>query len=76
MYNFDKLYDRKETYSYKWDVDDGVLPLWVADMDFEVFPGIVDAIKKRLEIPVFGYTNTPKEYFLAFKSVDIYSKIE
>lgn len=36
MYSFDKIIDRKNTNSLKWDVLDGELPMWVADMDFEV----------------------------------------
>ena len=36
-YNFDKVINRKNTDCYKWDTTkDGVIPMWVADMDFEV----------------------------------------
>lgn len=60
-YDFDKLIDRRNTGSTKWAVKrvfghDDVLPLWVADMDFEVAEPIVEAIRKRAEHPVFGYT--------------------
>ena len=65
MYDFDKLTDRSGTLSYKWDVKPDELPMWVADMDFEVAPPIKDAIIKRAEHGIFGYTMTPDEYFLA-----------
>ena len=67
-YNFDQLVDRRGTSSYKWDVKDNELPMWVADMDFAVLPEVVNAIKERLDIPAFGYCACPKEYFLAYQS--------
>ena len=68
MYNFDELAKRRNTYSYKWDVKDNELPMWVADMDFNCLPEISEAIKKRLEINAFGYSYTPEEYYEAFIS--------
>lgn len=65
MYNFDKLTDRSGTLSYKWDVKPGELPMWVADMDFEVAPAIKEAIKARSEHGIFGYTMIPDEFFFA-----------
>lgn len=64
-YDFDKPVQRRGTNSVKWDdtVADGVLPLWVADMDFEVAPAIQEAIMKRASHPVFGYTHIPESYF-------------
>ena len=41
-YNFDKLTDRRGTGSLKWDVPRGELPMWVADMDFETAPEIIE----------------------------------
>src|SRR5574344_1475473 len=65
-YNFDKVINRKDTDCYKWDTTkDGVIPMWVADMDFEVAKPIVDSIIKRAKHPVFGYTMVPNEYFEA-----------
>src|SRR5574344_1479241 len=65
-YNFDKVVNRKNTDCYKWDTTkDGVIPMWVADMDFEVAKPIVDSIIKRAKHPVFGYTMVPNEYFEA-----------
>lgn len=64
-FDFDKLTDRSGTLSYKWGVDGGELPMWVADMDFETAPAVKKAIVNRAEHGVFGYTDTPDEYFLA-----------
>jgi len=61
-YNFDKLINRKGSGSIKYDRakavfgTDNILPMWVADMDFETADFIIDAIKGRIEHPVFGYT--------------------
>ncbi len=68
MYSFDKLTDRFDTMSYKWDIKKSELPMWVADMDFEVAPPIRDAILKRAEHAIFGYSTTPCEYFEAISS--------
>ena len=38
MYDFDKIIDRRNTNSLKWDVAENELPMWVADMDFETAP--------------------------------------
>lgn len=64
-YDFDKIVNRQATDSTKWDdiADADMLPLWVADMDFEVAPAIQDAIKKRAAHPVFGYTHIPESYY-------------
>ena len=49
--------DRRNTKCSKWDTTPpGVLPMWVADMDFPCAPGIVDALRQRIAHPVFGYT--------------------
>jgi len=65
MYGFDKLTDRRGTFSYKWDVAEGELPMWVADMDFETSPAVLEAIVRRAEHGIFGYSSTPCEYFEA-----------
>jgi cystathionine beta-lyase len=67
-YNFDKLPNRRHTYSLKWDVEDNVLPMWVADMDFEVAPCIKKAIQRRVDIGAYGYSNIPDEFFLAIQN--------
>ncbi len=66
-YGFDTPVVRRGTNCVKWDDDaqDDILPLWVADMDFEVAPAIREAIEKRAQHPVFGYTHVPDEYYTA-----------
>lgn len=68
-YNFDEPINRKNTNSIKHDgmqaflgIDDAI-PMWVADMDFKSPPFIIDAIKKRLEHEVFGYSIKPDSFF-------------
>lgn len=67
MFDFDKAVNRRNTYSLKWDVKDNELPMWVADMDFETAPCVIEAVKKRVEIGAFGYSIIPDEYFLSYK---------
>lgn len=63
MYNFDKIVNRKNTNCYKWDsltvkyegVDD-IIPMGIADMDFEVCTEIEQAFKDRIKHPVYGYS--------------------
>lgn len=64
---FDEIIDRRNTNSYKWDSaeHDGVLPMWVADMDFRTAPAIIEALRRRVEHGVFGYTRVPDEYYEA-----------
>ena len=64
-YDFDKITQRCGTNSYKWDSTDDkeVLPMWVADMDFPTAPCIINALKKRVEHGIFGYTRVPEEYY-------------
>ncbi len=61
VFDFDREIDRRGTDSAKWDKYAGrdILPMWVADTDFAVHPAIPDAIKRRADHPVFGYTQTP-----------------
>ena len=68
-YDFDKITERKGTGAIKTDVlgkvygKDDLIPLWVADMDFETPDFIVEALKKRMEHPIFGYTALPDNYW-------------
>jgi len=68
MYNFDKKVERKGTSSVKWDkVDEifnreDIIPLWVADSDWETAPEIIESIKDRVEHGIFGYTYPAAEY--------------
>lgn len=66
---FDLPVIRKSSASYKWDsfpVDD-LIPMWVADMDFRTAPAITDALMKRVQHGVFGYTKVPDTYFQAVR---------
>lgn len=65
-YDFDKLTDRRGTNSYKWDsavAEKDILPMWVADMDFQTAPAIIEALQKRVEHGIFGYTKVPQSYY-------------
>ena len=66
-YDFDKITSRRGTNSYKWDSaeDKNVLPMWVADMDFQTAPCIIEALRKRVDHGIFGYTRVPEEYYEA-----------
>lgn len=61
-YDFDTVVNRRDSYSYKWDVEPKELPMWVADMDFQTAPEIKEALAKRVEHGVFGYGIVPKEW--------------
>lgn len=68
-YDFDKITDRRASNSYKWDsAPEGVLPMWVADMDFRTAPAIIDALQKRVAHGIFGYTRVPDAYYDAVTS--------
>ena len=62
-YHFSKLTNRYNTHSLKWDVESDELPMWVADMDFETAPEIIDALHQRVNHGIFGYNIVPDEYF-------------
>ncbi len=68
-YDFDKWIDRKGTDSVKYDLTriifgtEDLLPMWVADMDFEVPDFIREAISERVNHPVYGYTFRPRRFF-------------
>ena len=65
-YNFDKIADRKNINSMKWNVKDGELPLWVADMDFDTAPEIKEAILERANIGAYGYAETNLDWENAY----------
>lgn len=65
-YDFQTVILRKNTNSLKWDLFDDELPMWVADMDFEIAPEIHKALENRLKHPVFAYTIEPDELFDAY----------
>lgn len=55
-YNFDKMIDRRGVGALKWEIPQGELPMWVADMDFETAPEIIEFLRKRVEHGIFGYS--------------------
>ena len=78
MYDFDKIIDRRDTHCVKWDEETPcktgdqsllkgkykeLIPLWVADMDFEAAPAIREALRKRVEHGVFGYAIVHDSYY-------------
>ena len=70
MFDFDQPTDRRLSGSYKWDSTHGnetrpddILPLWVADMDFKTAPCIIDALRRRVDHGIFGYTHVGEDYY-------------
>lgn len=63
MYDFDKVVDRRGTSSIKWNFQDGfgqhdgLLPYWIADTDFATVPEIMQAIQRRCDHPIIGYSD-------------------
>lgn len=68
-HNFENVINRRDTRSYKWDQSDklfgdqDILPMWVADMDFAAPPAVIEALRKRVDHGVFGYTIRPRSYY-------------
>lgn len=68
-YNFDKVILRSGTRSLKYDLREryikvkDAIPMWVADMDFEPPPEVLEAIRKRVEHGIFGYTIKTNDYY-------------
>ncbi len=62
-FDFDRLLDRRNTGSLKWDKykSRDVIPMWVADMDFPAAPAILEALHSRIEHGIFGYAVPPDE---------------
>jgi aminotransferase/cystathionine beta-lyase len=62
-FDFDTLTDRLETDSIRWDgaLVKGVLPLWVADMDFKSPTCVIDALNDRVQQGIYGYTHSPHQ---------------
>lgn len=68
-YNFDNVVDRHDTCATKIEEMDrkfgrhDLLPFWIADMDFEACPCIIDALRRRLDHAVLGYTSAPADFW-------------
>ena len=71
VFDFDEVIDRRGTASEKWEKYRGrdILPMWVADMDFRSPPAIIEALHRRTEHGVFGYTGPPPELVAATLSM-------
>ncbi|MCR5167235.1 MAG: pyridoxal phosphate-dependent aminotransferase [Oscillospiraceae bacterium] len=65
-FDFDTVTDRRNTDSLKWKVHENELPMWVADMDLRTAPAITDAIIRRAEHGIFGYSVIPDEWYSAY----------
>ncbi len=65
-YDFDTPVNRRNTDSVKWAVAENELPMWVADMDFKTAPEITEALAKRVEHGVFGYSVALDEWYDAY----------
>ena len=67
MYNFDKIVNRRQTNSIKYDrekaQDTRIIPMWVADMDFETLPEVKQVLIKRAEHGIFGYAAPTDSYY-------------
>lgn len=66
-YDFDRVVRRRGTNCYKWDEaeNDSVIPMWVADMDFQAAPAILKALSERVDHGVFGYEMVSDSYYQA-----------
>ncbi|MBR1669395.1 MAG: pyridoxal phosphate-dependent aminotransferase [Butyrivibrio sp.] len=67
-YDFDKVTDRRSAWAEKWNIKDGELPMWIADMDFETAPEVKKALLERLSLGAYGYTYIPGEWYDAYIS--------
>ncbi len=65
-YDFGELINRRGTNSLKWDVAEGELPMWVADMDFKTAPEILSALESKLKTGILGYQIVPESWYKAF----------
>ena len=69
LYNFDSQIERSHTNCIKYDFreqvfgDSDILPMWIADMDIAIPDFIIDAVKKRAEHPVYGYSFFSDSYY-------------
>lgn len=67
MYHFDKMTNRRGTGSLKWDVTERELPMWVADMDFETAPEIVEELQRRAAHGIYGYSVVTDDWYEAYQ---------
>lgn len=65
-YSFERGVDRSGTFALKWELPEGVLPMWVADMDLPTAPCVKEALIERCQKPAFGYSTVPPEWYEAY----------
>ncbi len=65
--DFDIQPDRRGSGAMKWDENPGALPLWVADMDFQTAPCVIEALERRVRHGIFGYTLVRPAYYEALQ---------
>ncbi len=62
-YDFSKLTNRFDTNSTKWNIKEDELPMWIADMDFECAPEIIEALHQRVDHKIFGYNDIDEKFY-------------
>lgn len=67
MYDFNVIENRRNTDSLKWDIAENELPMWVADMDFQTLPQVKEALKKRADSGIYGYSIVPDCWYEAIQ---------
>lgn len=67
-YDFDQIFERRNTNSLKWDVKEDEIPMWVADMDFQTAPAVIKALENKVKAGIFGYSVVPEEWKDAIKT--------
>lgn len=71
IYIFNKNINRKNTNSVKWDLNKSVfgkeeiIPMWVADMDFQAPPEVLESLNNIVEHGIFGYSTRTEGYYNA-----------
>jgi cysteine-S-conjugate beta-lyase len=69
-FDFDRITDRRGTWSLKWEHgervlgDPEVIPMWVADMDFPAPPAVVEALSRRAAHGIYGYPMAPRSFWM------------
>lgn len=66
-YDFDRSVERRGTNSLKWNVKENELAMWVADMDFQSPPCVQEAISKKVELGIYGYSDIPQRYYTSYQ---------
>lgn len=65
MFDFTTVPNRHGSNSIKWSGPDTELPMWIADMDFQTAPAVIEALQQKVASGIFGYEDVPTAYFQA-----------